>query len=35
MSHCLGDRLEDWITDWHRVIAADGELSNDKRQNAT
>lgn len=25
MSHCPGLRLEDWITDWHRLVDADGE----------
>jgi hypothetical protein len=25
MSHWPGPKLEDWITDWHRVIDADGE----------
>lgn len=25
MSHCPGSRLEDWVTDWYRVVDADGK----------
>jgi hypothetical protein len=25
MSHWPGEKLEGWITDWHRAIDADGE----------
>lgn len=25
MSHCPGSKLEDWITDWHRLVDADNQ----------
>lgn len=32
MSHCPGDRLEDWITDWWRLVDADGAYGSDIRR---